>query len=136
MFYGLDDRGFKSGLELGIFLLTTASRPTLEPTQPPIQWVPGALFLGSSGRSVNVTTHLHLVPRSKREWNHTSTTPRPSWRSAQLKVQGKVYLYLKLYHPKCIHFHSVLTIKVKLCLCLTKQNAMKTCHVLKHSQPQ
>jgi len=32
----------------------------LGPTQPPIQGVPGALFLG-----VKLTTHLHLVSRSK-----------------------------------------------------------------------
>jgi hypothetical protein len=30
---------------LGIFLLTTACRPALGPTQPPIQWVPRALSL-------------------------------------------------------------------------------------------
>jgi hypothetical protein len=28
------------------FLFATASRPTLGPTQPPIQWVPGVLSLG------------------------------------------------------------------------------------------
>jgi hypothetical protein len=46
--YGLDDRGsrvrFPSGL--GIFLFTTASRTDLGPTQPPVQWLPGALSLG------------------------------------------------------------------------------------------
>jgi len=29
----------------GIFLFTTASRMILGPTQPPIQWIPGALSL-------------------------------------------------------------------------------------------
>jgi len=28
------------------FFFATASRPTLVPTSPPIQWVPGALSLG------------------------------------------------------------------------------------------
>jgi hypothetical protein len=45
--YGLDDRGsrvrFPAGA--GIFLFTTAYRTALGPTQPPIQWVPGALSL-------------------------------------------------------------------------------------------
>jgi hypothetical protein len=44
--YGLDDDGFESRQGLGIFLFTTASRPALRPTQPPIRWVPGALSLG------------------------------------------------------------------------------------------
>jgi hypothetical protein len=38
--------GFDSRRGLGIFLLTTASRTALRSTQPPIQWVPGALALG------------------------------------------------------------------------------------------
>jgi hypothetical protein len=44
--YKLDDREFKCRQGLGIFLFTTASRPALGPTQPPIKWVPGALSLG------------------------------------------------------------------------------------------
>jgi len=35
--YGMDDWGFESRKRLGIFLFTTASRPALQPTQPPIQ---------------------------------------------------------------------------------------------------
>jgi len=42
----LDDWGFESWQGLGIFLFTTTSRPALGHTQPPIQWVPGALSLG------------------------------------------------------------------------------------------
>jgi hypothetical protein len=38
--------GFDSRRGLGIFLFATASRKALGPTQPPIQWVTGALSLG------------------------------------------------------------------------------------------
>jgi hypothetical protein len=38
--------GFDSRRELGIFLFTTVSKTALGPTQPPIQWVLGALSLG------------------------------------------------------------------------------------------
>jgi hypothetical protein len=36
-------RGFDSRWELRILFFSTASRPALRPTQPPIQWVSGAL---------------------------------------------------------------------------------------------
>jgi hypothetical protein len=46
--YGLDDRGSRVRFPAGlvIFLFTTASRTALGPTQPPIQWVSGALSPG------------------------------------------------------------------------------------------
>jgi hypothetical protein len=44
--YRQDDRGFEFWQGLGIFLFTTLSIMALDPTQPPIQGVPGALFLG------------------------------------------------------------------------------------------
>jgi hypothetical protein len=61
--YGLNDRGsrvrFQAGL--GIFPFATVSRTALGLTQPPIQWVLGALSLGVK----LLTTHLHLVSRSR-----------------------------------------------------------------------
>jgi hypothetical protein len=44
--YGLDNQVFEFRQKLGIFLFTTTSRPALEPTQLPIQWIPGVLSLG------------------------------------------------------------------------------------------
>jgi hypothetical protein len=68
---------------LGNFLFTTASRMALGPTQPPIQWVPGALSLGVKrpGREAD-----HSPPSSAevKEWVelniHSPNTP--SWRGA------------------------------------------------------
>jgi hypothetical protein len=50
---------------IGNFFFTTASRPALEPTQPSVQWVPVALSLGVKRRGVKLTTHVHVVPRSR-----------------------------------------------------------------------
>jgi hypothetical protein len=43
----MDDRGsFPEGSKREFLLFAATSRPALGPTQPPIQWVPGALSLG------------------------------------------------------------------------------------------
>jgi hypothetical protein len=65
-----------------IFLFSTASRPVVGPTQPPIQWVPEGTFVGVKrpGRQAD----LQLVPRSR---IHGSVHPLPhtySWRSVSL----------------------------------------------------
>jgi len=84
--YGLDDRGsrFRFLAGAGNFLFTISSRTVLAPTQPPIQGVPGALYL-----VVKLTTDLHLVPRSNNEWRYTYTPQYAlmAWYSA--KAQGK-----------------------------------------------
>jgi hypothetical protein len=86
---------------MGIFLFTIASRTALGSTQPPIQWVPGALSLGVKwpGHEAN-----HSPPSSseaKNEWRSTSTPQYAvlAWCSA--KAQGELYLYL-YRHAGCL----------------------------------
>jgi hypothetical protein len=75
--YGLDDRaiGVRSlAEEKGFFPLTSVSRPSLGPTQPPVQWVPGVLSPGVKRcRGVTLTTHPHLVARIKMSRSYTSS---------------------------------------------------------------
>jgi hypothetical protein len=70
--YGLGGRGVGVRVAVGAksFSLSASSRPDLGPTQPPIQWVPGALSLGReadhappTGAEVRIT------------WICTSTPP-------------------------------------------------------------
>jgi hypothetical protein len=58
-----------------IFPSTTASRPALGTTQPPIQWVPAAFFLGLKRPVCEAD---HSPPSSaevKNAWSYTSTFP-------------------------------------------------------------
>jgi hypothetical protein len=72
---------FDSRRGLGIFLFDTMSRPALWPIQPPIEWVPGVLFMG--------------VKRPGREADHSSPY------SAEVKE------YVDLYFHFPIHLHGM-----------------------------
>jgi hypothetical protein len=78
--------GFDSRWGLGIFLFTAASRTALRHTQPPIQWIPGALSLGAK-RPGREADHSTLSSAEVKEWMelylHSPYTP--SCRGAQLK---------------------------------------------------
>jgi hypothetical protein len=86
--YGLDDRGlgFDSRRGLGIFLFTTASGTALGPTQPPVQWVQGALSLGVKWPR-REAGHSPAFNAEVKEWVelclHSSNTP--SWHGARLQ---------------------------------------------------
>jgi hypothetical protein len=68
------DRGSIPGRGERIFPLASVSRPALGSTQPPVQWVPGVLSPGEKrGRGVTLTTHPHLVPRSRMSRSYTSS---------------------------------------------------------------
>jgi hypothetical protein len=75
--YGLEDGGGRSSSPgmFKNFLFSTSSRPALGPTQPPIQWVMGALSPGVKrpGREAD-----HSPPTSseiKNTWIYTFTLP-------------------------------------------------------------
>jgi hypothetical protein len=74
--YGLDGRGLvvsRQGLQIALF--TTASRPPLGPTQPPVQWIPGALSWGVK-RPGREADHLPLsTAEVKNAWSYTSAPP-------------------------------------------------------------
>jgi hypothetical protein len=77
--YGLDDRVIevRSPAEEKGCPLTSVSRPALGPTQAPVQSVPGVLCPGlKRGRGVTLTTHPHLVPRSRISRGYTSSPPK------------------------------------------------------------
>jgi hypothetical protein len=77
VYYGLDDRGS------GIFLFTTVSRTALGPSQPPIQWVPGAVSLGVK-RPGRESDHLPPSPCRGQECVelYLHSTNKSSWRGA------------------------------------------------------
>jgi hypothetical protein len=68
----LDDRGFESRQGLAIFLFTTASRPTLGPTQPSIQWVTGSLSLGVKRPGLEADHSPLSSAEVKNAWSYTS----------------------------------------------------------------
>jgi hypothetical protein len=79
----LEDLIVDSRRGLGIFPFTTASRTALGPTQPPIQWIPGALSLGVKrpGREADHSSPSSAEVRECVElYLHSSNTP--SWRGA------------------------------------------------------
>jgi hypothetical protein len=69
---------FTSRRGLGIFLFTTGSRTALGPTQPPIQWLPGALSLGVKrpGREADYSPPSSVEVKEWVElYLHSSNTP-------------------------------------------------------------
>jgi hypothetical protein len=72
---------------VGIFLFDTVSRQGLGPTQPPIQWLPGALFLGVKWPEFE-TDHLPPPSAEVKEcvelYLHSLNTS--SWRGAYLST--------------------------------------------------
>lgn len=75
---------------------TDPSRPTLEPTHPPTQWIPG-FFPGVKRPECDLTTHFHLASRLKKQQGHNSI---PLWvfvPDSRVKCTYLTYLYDFIY---------------------------------------
>jgi hypothetical protein len=90
--------GYRSSIpDIGerTFFLASVFGQAQGPTQPPVHWVPGVLSPGlKRGRGVTLTTHLHLVPRSRMSRSYTSS---PS--SSFMACSGTL-LALNLHLPR------------------------------------
>jgi hypothetical protein len=84
--YGLEGRNLIPG-RVKIFLFSTASRPSLGPTQPPIHWVPGVLFpeVKWSRREAD-----HSPPSTAEDKNGGAILPLPHPSSLLNYAQGQL----------------------------------------------
>jgi hypothetical protein len=81
--YRVNYRGVGVVVPVGSRIFSTSSRPNLGPTQPPVEWVPGALSPGGkAARVVKLTTHFQLIPRSRKLGSIHPLPHTPSWCSA------------------------------------------------------
>jgi hypothetical protein len=78
-----------------IFLFSIVSKPALGPTNPPIQWVPGAIPRRQSDRGEKLTIRLHPVSRPGMVELHLHSP---------MGLHSKVFNYLRIG---------------QLCLCIT-----------------
>jgi hypothetical protein len=65
-----------------------------EPTQPPIQWVPGALFLEVNRPGREADHSLLSSAEVKNAWSYTSTLQYAFTAWCSIKAHGQLYLYL------------------------------------------
>jgi hypothetical protein len=95
--YGLDDRGSRARFLArdGNFFLHHRVQNGSAAHPASYAMGRGTLSLGVKRPCVKLTTHLHLVPRSKNEWSYTSTPPiRLHGVMLSLKAQGQFDLLL------------------------------------------
>jgi hypothetical protein len=102
--YGVDNRGVGVRVPVGsnIFLFSTSSRPVPGPTQPHIQWVPGALSPGVKRPEREADNSPPSSAEVKKTWIYTST-PTYAFMAWCLisQAQGQLYLsYLKVRATK------------------------------------
>jgi hypothetical protein len=120
--------GFDSQWEARIFLFTIAPRTVLGPTQPPIQWVPGALSLGvnQSGREAD---HSHPSSAEVKEcvelYIHSPNTP--SRCDAQFKKAQEQLYFIGMHFTSAHAWNKAVLWRLVFRPCAsTEHHAMKT----------
>jgi hypothetical protein len=78
MGWAAEESGFHSRQESEIPLLYTSSKSVAGPTNPPIQWVPGALSLG---READLWSVSSAEVKNTRTWIDTSRPHSSLWRT-------------------------------------------------------
>jgi hypothetical protein len=104
--YGRDISHLWSCTTFQNLLIHTASTLALGPTQPPIQWVPGAFSREERWPGANLTTYFHLVLRSRTVELYLHC-PQSSCHSASLSGE-KLLPLLVMRKVICIPNHSFL----------------------------
>jgi hypothetical protein len=99
--------GASPGSGLGTFLLTTASRPALWPTQSHIQWVPEALSLGVKGKEREADHSRPSSAEVKNAWSYTSISQYTLkvWCSIKKKSENVCFRTETIQFPKRNRFN-------------------------------
>jgi hypothetical protein len=97
--YGLIDQRVGVRVRVGSRILSPLSRPALGPTQPPFQWVLGALSPGVK-RPGREAGHSQLVPRSRKCVSIHPLSHTPSWRSAELVKHRDKFIFMNSYENR------------------------------------
>jgi hypothetical protein len=87
--------GFDSWLAMmGIFLFSTASRPALGVTQPPIEWIPGILPPAVKRPGLEADNSPPSSVEIKNTWSYTSTPPYVfmAWCLIQHRIRLHIYV--------------------------------------------
>jgi hypothetical protein len=97
MNYGLDDRGSRVRFPAGAGNFSLHDRVQNGSGAHPASYPIGTRGSFPGGKAAGqLTTHPHLVPRSKNEWSYTSTPQYTFMAWCSVKAQGQLYLYLAM----------------------------------------